>query len=67
MDFAEGKNPRECSIRRGNKGNKAAARRQPFICMISTWERQRSAWSLLMLVTHSRHDDIHNSCVMHDG
>lgn len=39
---------------------------QPFTFIIYTCERQSSAWLLLMLVTHSRHNDIHNSCVMYE-
>lgn len=39
---------------------------QLFTLIIYTCERQGSAWLLLMLVTHSRHDDIHNSCVMYE-
>lgn len=49
-----------------NKINKATSRMQLFTFIIYTRERQGSAWLLLMLVTHSRHDDIHNSCVMYE-
>lgn len=49
-----------------NKMNKATSRMQLFTFIIYTRERQGSAWWLLMLVTHSRHGDIHNSCVMYE-
>lgn len=60
-------NPRDCLMCSVNKMYKASYRIQLFTFNIYTCERQGSASPLLMLVTHSRHDDIHNTCVMYDG